>query len=61
MPPMLLANARGMSRRRDDVPAAAAMLIITLTGIPVSSVALMLMAGFVSLTVYLAGQKGGSA
>ncbi|MBQ3504133.1 MAG: chromate transporter [Oscillospiraceae bacterium] len=43
------------------VTAAAAMLIITLTGIPVSSVALMLMAGFVSLTVYLAGQKGGSA
>jgi len=43
------------------ITAAAAMLIITLTGIPVSSVALMLMAGFVSLTVYLAGQKGGSA
>ena len=43
------------------VTAAAAMLIITLTGIPISSVALMLMAGFVSLTVYLAGQKGGSA
>ena len=43
------------------ITAAAAMLIITLTGIPISSVALMLMAGFVSLTVYLAGQKGGSA
>ena len=43
------------------VTAAAAMLIITLTGIPVSSVALMLMAGFVSLTVYLARQRGGSA
>jgi len=42
------------------ITAAAAMLIITLTGIPISSVALMLMAGFVSLTVYLARQKGGS-
>ena len=37
-----------------------AMVIITLAGIRISSIALMLCAGFVSLTVWLARQKGGA-
>ena len=37
-----------------------AMAVITMTGAPISSVVLMLCAGFVSLAVYLSGQKGGS-
>ena len=36
----------------------AAMVLITLTGARISSIALMLCAGFVSLAVYLAQQKG---
>jgi chromate transporter len=36
----------------------AAMVLITLTGARISSIALMLSAGFVSLAVYLAQQKG---
>ena len=37
-----------------------AMVIITLAGIRISSIAVMLCAGFVSLTVWLARQKGGT-
>ena len=37
-----------------------AMVIITLAGIRISSIAVMLCAGFVSLTVWLARQKGGA-
>ena len=37
-----------------------AMVVITLTGVKISSIALMLCAGFVSLTVWLARQKGGA-
>ena len=38
----------------------AAMVLITLTGVRISSIALMLCAGFVSLAVFLAQQKGGT-
>ena len=38
-----------------------AMVVITLTGTQISSIALMLCAGFVSLSIYLAKSKGGAA
>ena len=51
MPPMLLANASGISRRRDEVPAAAAMLTtigsmratvpVLLTNIPMAAVTII--------------------
>ena len=51
MPPMLLAKARGMSRRRGDVPAAAAMLTtigsmratvpVLLTNMPIADVTII--------------------
>ena len=37
------------------------MVLITLTGTRISSIALMLCAGFVSLSIYLAKSKGGAA
>ena len=51
MPPMLLAKASGISRRRDEVPAAAAMLTtigsmratvpVLLTNIPIADVTII--------------------
>ena len=38
-----------------------AMVLITLTDTRISSIALMLCAGFVSLSIYLAKSKGGAA